>query len=310
MALKFVKASAKDAALVIAVLSSIYPVSKALEQEFINYGLRLNLKKGEYFVNSGDYCKHLFFIKKGAMMGYTHHHKKQITTYISIENEFVSSLSGLYGKTPSREAIVALEDTCLLGVETDSLLDWYQKYFDLNYIIRVIYESYYCDAQERSHIIRVGNAKERYRYFLNSRRGNVDKLPVEAIASFLNMKPSTLAGIKNEIRREVALQEEFNVIAISVEEFIVGQQAFKIPKISLKQVALEINVPHYKLTQFFANHLKVLFKDYINKYRITHYSLLSKDPESVKKFTVDALAHQAGFSSKNVFYNALKKFEK
>ncbi len=68
----------------------------------------------------------------------------------------------MYGKAPYREAIVALEDTCLLGVETDLILEWHQKYFDLSYIIRVIYESYYIDAQERCYIVRVGNAKERY----------------------------------------------------------------------------------------------------------------------------------------------------
>ena len=181
MPLKITKASANDAATVIAVLSMVYPVSKALAAEFINHGLRLQLKKGEHFVNSGDYCKHLFFIKNGAMMGYTYHRDKKITTYISLENEFVSSLSGLYGKEPSREAIVALEDSCLLGVETDLLLNWYEKYFDLNYIIRVIYEGYYIDAQERSQIIRVGNAKERYQYFLNSRNGDVERLPTEAV---------------------------------------------------------------------------------------------------------------------------------
>ncbi len=84
IALKINKASVTDVAIVIAVVSSIYPVSEALTAEFITNGLRLNLKKGGHFIKAGDYCQHLFFIKKGAMMGNTHHREKQITTYISI----------------------------------------------------------------------------------------------------------------------------------------------------------------------------------------------------------------------------------
>ncbi len=48
------------------------------------------------------------------------------------------------------------------------------------------------------------------------------------------MKPSTLAGIKNEIKREVTLQKEFDEICRSLEEFIVERKGFRDPKISLK----------------------------------------------------------------------------
>jgi hypothetical protein len=55
------------------------------------------------------------------------------------------------------------------------------------------------DAQERTHIIRVGNAKERYLYFIEARHGFIDRLPIEHIASLLDMKPETIRIVIPEL---------------------------------------------------------------------------------------------------------------
>lgn len=131
--LLFRKANREDVDYIISMLSTIYPVSQELAAEFKKNAVETHLKTDDHILQQGDICKYMYFIKSGSVMGYTFHKETQIITYITVENEFVSSLSGLYGEQPSREAIKAIEPTVLLGVHTDILLGWYDKFFDLKF---------------------------------------------------------------------------------------------------------------------------------------------------------------------------------
>ena len=147
------------------LMHSIYPLSEALRAEMGSNLVSLELEKDAVLIGEGDTGQFMYFIISGALMGLFHPQGKKIITYVSVENEFVSSISGLHGMRPSREGIVAVEHTRLWRFRIPSLLGLFEKYFDFNYIFRVMVQKYYQDAQERSHIIRVGNAEERYLVF-------------------------------------------------------------------------------------------------------------------------------------------------
>lgn len=308
MDLIYTLANDYDVDYIIDMLSTIYPVSDDLAQEFKKHAVETNLKTGDHILNEGDICKYIYFIKTGAVMGYTYHREKQIITYITVENEFVSSLSGLYGEQPSREAIRAIEPTILIGVHTDVLLAWYEKFFDLNYIIRKVYENYYRDAQERSYIIRVGDARERYLYFSQSREIAVERLPISILASFLDIKPQTLLRIKGELKTELTEQESKKLLVRLVDCLLLNE-AFKSKDLNLKLFAEQNFITKKQLENCLQKNLNLKFKDFINGYRIGYFKELVIKNQAVKNFTIDALALQAGFSSRSNFYLALKKQE-
>lgn len=308
MYLNYKKAKETDVDYIIAMLSGLYPISKALAKEFKKHAITISLETDEHILKEGGICNYMYFIKSGAMMGYTIHKEKQIITYISVENEFVSSLSGLYGQQPSREAIKAIEPTVLLGVNTDILLGWYEKFFDLNYIIRKVYESYYRDAQERSHIVRVGDAKERYLYFLRTRNKAVERLPVEILAPFLDMKPQTLIRVKKEVNKGVT-NEGSKELMNDIQEFIIKNETFRDKKASLKSLSRDINLSVSVLSNAIKSNLKLSFKDFINGYRIDYFKQLLKDVKHLRSFTIESLSADSGFSSRSGFYAAFKKRE-
>ncbi|WP_242929067.1 helix-turn-helix domain-containing protein [Pontibacter vulgaris] len=286
----------------------LYPVSGELQEEFYKHAIAIELEEGQHLLYEGGKCNYMYFIREGALMAYSTHKQKKITTYISVENEFVSSLSGLYGEQPSREAIVAVEPTLVLGVHTDILQGWYKQFFDLNYIIRQVYENYYRDAQERTHIVRVGNATERYHYFVKSKPGFIDRLPLDCIASFLDMKPETLLRIKK--------QEQTNVQAINsesllrqVEQFVQETECFKEKTLKVHTIAMHLGVPAYKISQALSTFTKTSFNDFINQYRIAYLKIQLEKEEFLQNFTMEALALQAGFASRSGFYKAFKKME-
>ncbi len=158
----------------------------------------------------------------------------------------MSSLSGLYGEQPLVESIKAIEPTVLLGVHTDILLGWYNKFFDLNFIIRKVYKNYYRQAQERSHVIRVGNAKERYLYFSKNRAAAVERLPIPILAGFLNMKPETLIRIRKEIKKEVGGSESEMLLNTLIDNLL-AKQSFKDKNLTAKIFAKQNHITVKKL---------------------------------------------------------------
>jgi AraC-like DNA-binding protein len=306
--LQFIQVNPEDIAYILGLLSMQHPVSQELQGEFYKHAIAIQLQEGQHLLRQGDKCNYMYFIREGAMMAYSLHKHKKITTYISVENEFVSSLSGLYGTQPSREAIVAVEPTLVLGVHTDILQDWYKRFFDLNYIIRQVYEDYYRDAQERTHVVRVGNASERYHYFVRSKPGYIDRLPLECIASFLDMKPETLSRIKKQ-NKLIVQDTDTESLFQQVEQFMQTTECFKEKTIKVHSLAARLGIPAYKLSLALNTYAKTNFKDFVNQYRISYIKAQLEKEEFLQSFTIEALALQAGFTSRSGFYKAFKKME-
>ncbi|NML23570.1 helix-turn-helix domain-containing protein [Pseudoflavitalea sp. G-6-1-2] len=301
------KAARNDVAQLLQMLTSIYPLSESLQQEFYDNVRTIRLQKDEVLLSQGQTCQHMYFIKTGAMMGYSVHHQKKITTYISIENEFVSSITGLHGVTPSKETVMAIESSVLLAMHNDVMQRLFNTYFDFNFIFRVMVEHYYRDAQERSYIIRIGNALERYMYFVQTKPGHIERLPEENVASLLNIKPLTLARLKKQYTSQIPGRMRSEEECEQIDHHIRSKQLFRNKKISLTVLSAELGISKHRLSSLINNHYHQSFSDYINVCRINCIKEQLSNADTLRKYTIEMLAHDAGFSSRSAFYNAFKK---
>ena len=305
--MRYKKAPEGDVDYILGLLGTIYPLSEELRQAFHEKTVSLSVKKGAVLLQEGERCEYMYFIKRGAMMGKTIHQKKQIVTYISIDNEFVSSISGLHGVVPSKEAIVAVEDTELIAMHNDDLQELFAQYFDMNYFFRVMVEQYYRDAQERSYIIRVGNAKERYLYFVNTKPGYVERLPLELVASMLDMKLATLLKVQKQYQLSLQKDRDTEFWCKEIEVQMLEQEVYKVTSFNLTDFAKILNIAPQKLSSILNNVYRSNFVDFINSYRINSIKKQMSDPFAMQHYTLEALARNAGFASRSAFYSCFKK---
>lgn len=305
--MRYKKAPKEDVAYILGILGTIYPISKELTAAFYDKTVSLKVKRDTVLLQEGERCQYMYFIRKGAMMGQTIHQQKQIVTYISIDNEFVSSISGLHGVVPSQEAIIAVEDSELIAMHNDDLQELFSKHFDMNYLFRVMVEQYYRDAQERTHIIRVGNAKQRYLYFVNTKPGYIERLPLHLVASMLDMKLQTLLRVQKQHQLSLQKDRETEDWCAKIENYIIKEAAFKTNDLSLEKVAETLSTSTHKLSAIFNNVYKMTFADFVNKQRIKCIKVQMADAHAMRNFTIEALAKQTGFASRSAFYNAFKK---
>src|SRR5688572_15336364 len=97
------------AAQLIYVLNTFHPISADISDYLYQHSFVVSYRKGKLLLKSGSVCPYIYFIKKGAIRGYVQEGKKDITTWITAENEMVTSINSFDLQTPAMENIQALE---------------------------------------------------------------------------------------------------------------------------------------------------------------------------------------------------------
>ena len=76
--------------------------------------------------------------------------------------------------------------------------------------------------------------------------------------------------------------------------------------LTITDLAVRLNTNFHKLSQVINESLNQTFYDFVNTYRIEESKRLLQCPEA-EKYTITAIAQDAGFTSKSAFYNAFRK---
>ena len=188
-----------DLSLVINTLNYFYPLSEGIKDYLRKHSFSCSFHKGKLLLKAGEICEHVYFIKKGAVRGFIKEGTKDITTWITAENEIVSSISSLDSKEPALENMQAIENCELLAITYTDFQDLYNKFPEFNIVARKILQKYYQDAERRAFIARVANAEKKYRLFLTRYGHLANRIPLKYIASFLGITLETLSRVRKRL---------------------------------------------------------------------------------------------------------------
>ena len=188
-----------DISSVIDTLNYFYPVSEGIKDYFRKHTFPCSFRKGKLLLKAGEICDHIYFIKKGAVRGFIRDGAKDITTWITAENEIVSSISSLDMKEPAQENMQAIENCELLALTYDDFQNLYVKFPEFNILARKLLQKYYQDAERRAFIARVTKAEKKYRLFLTRYGHLANRIPLKYIASFLGITLETLSRVRKKL---------------------------------------------------------------------------------------------------------------
>ncbi len=285
-------------------LNSFHHFSDEIITSFSRNLFEIKVKKGEYLLQQGEQSKFFYFIVKGVIIGYTTRKEKKLTTYICLDGDFVSSISGMYGQGLSEESIYAVEDSHLIGLPTEDLVHLLETSFAMNVIIRKILESFYKTAHERSTLVRMGTPEDKYRYYLTMAPNHVKRIPLEYIADYLDIKPKTLQKILKDADKEneVTIQQKSSLI----DNYMRAQKAFRQPGLTLSMVADAISIPAHELSHILNVYYKKGFNAFVNEYRINYIKDLLLHESDWQHLKIEALGIDGGFSSRSSFFSEFK----
>jgi len=289
-------------------IDQIQPLCTAVKESLIQCAFLTELKKGDFLLRQGEYSKHIYFIVKGMVSGQAHFGGKQLTTFITVDGNFVGAIEGLHGEAASAEDIRAEEDSVLLGLPTQALQGLFEKHIDINILMRKILERYYQLAHHRSVFVRMASASEKYQYLLQAYPTHSNRIPLEVAASFLNLKITTLQRImREEEQRAKGSISEAPLSKAEISRLMEEVKPHLQKKITLTDLARQFQTSTHQLSQLLNVHFKENFNHFINRHRINYVVHGLHDEKTLAQYNLEGLGKMAGFSSKTTFFSEFKR---
>ncbi|MCZ2481703.1 AraC family transcriptional regulator [Aquirufa nivalisilvae] len=118
----------------------------------------------------------------------------------------------------------------------------------------------------------------------------------------LKKKKSNLEKIEQEV------DDSFFELSQIILNYIETEKPYLNPRFSIRDIVVTLNIPQHHVSFCFNKILNTPFPTIKNKYRIEYVKeLILKDKE--KRYSLEGLMKEAGFTSKNSFFQAFKEIE-
>ncbi|MBN8651875.1 MAG: Crp/Fnr family transcriptional regulator [Cytophagales bacterium] len=182
--------------------STLIPLNQT-EKDLVKEKFRPHLfLKRQFALQHGDVCEYFDFVVRGCLRLYKAdekggYHVLQFAT----ENYWMLDLTSFHKRTKSVLDIDALEDTVVLRIAYNDLIDLYVKAPKFDRIFRVLLENHFMQQQERIGQLFSSTAEERYQSFLETYPHLLNRLSQVQVASYLGVTPEFLSRIRNRMAK-------------------------------------------------------------------------------------------------------------
>lgn len=114
---------------------------------------------------------------------------------------------------------------------------------------------------------------------------------------------------KNQVDRvEPDVDDSFYELSQVILQYIETEKPYLNPRFSIRDIVVTLNIPQHHVSYCFNKILNNPFPSVKNKYRIEYVKrLILQDTE--KRYSLEGLMKEAGFTSKNSFFQAFKEIE-
>ncbi len=182
-------------------LQSFPHFSDHLFEQLEPYLSEKHLEEGEYFLREGKVCKQIAFIEKGIVRLFYLNDGKETTKCFCKENTFTCSFQSLITQSKSDIAIQAIEPCKMIVLSYDSLQKLYEKDLFWQQVGRLVAETEYMISDNHQRFLRDLTATDRYLQILEKDEEMLQRVPLNHLATYLQITPETLSRIRKKITR-------------------------------------------------------------------------------------------------------------
>jgi CRP-like cAMP-binding protein len=156
------------------------------------------IKRGEYYLHTGDPCLKMSFIQEGLMRIYVQSPDKEVTQWISTPGYFITDLSSFMFDTPARWNIQALTDCELYTITQADYRNLGKELPQWHALEKLFLGKCFTIMEDRifSHLSMT--AEERYAYFFEHNKELFNQVPLQYIASLLGMTSETFSRVRKK----------------------------------------------------------------------------------------------------------------
>ena len=157
-------------------------------------------KQKDYILTEGHVSTYIHYVLKGLVRVFYLREGKEVTTYLSSDNGFVSSYPSFINQSKSFENIQCLETTETFSINHKDMQELYEVIPQWQKIGRILSEQNLLCFADRLLKLQSIPAKEKYQEFLKTASEKIiQRTPLIHIASYLGITPESLSRIRSEI---------------------------------------------------------------------------------------------------------------
>jgi len=158
----------------------------------------MTLKKGDYFLKSGQQSDRLGFVQSGIIREFVHINDKEVTKWISTKGYFVVDLASFTFHLPARWNIQALTDCELYIIDAKNYQKIGQVISRWTELEKLFITKCFSVLEERIVTHLSMTAEERYTQLFNFNQELFNQVPLQYLASMLGMTPETLSRLRKK----------------------------------------------------------------------------------------------------------------
>jgi len=159
------------------------------------------IKPGDFFIQQGKKAKNIAFIESGLLRLFYLHDGKEVTNCFCRENTISASYKSFITQQESDLSIQAIETSKLIILSYRSLQKLFQENLFWQQVGRLAAENEFMISESHNRFLKDLSATERYLYVLNNDKELLQRVPLNYLATYLQIAPETLSRIRNKISR-------------------------------------------------------------------------------------------------------------
>jgi len=180
-----------------AYLESTGILSSAEIERVLPYYRERTLKKNEFFIREGEYCREVAFVRSGIFRSfYGMDNGEEITYCFRFPGEFVTAYSAFITGGPSMENMQAISAATLAVVRKEDLDRLCEENPSWLRLMKMMAEQEFIGLEKRVFQLQRMQAAERYRLLLEHQPEYVQNIPLQYLASYLGISQRHLSRIR------------------------------------------------------------------------------------------------------------------
>ena len=164
------------------------------------------LKKGDYFIQKGQYAKEIAFLETGIVRAYyIDNAGKEYNKHFFSSPSIIGSYASLISKQKNNVAQQALTD-CKIWKASYSIIEQFSEgNYEIERLRRIIAENYFLNSEKKELEMAMLDADKRYLIFRDEYPGIELEIPQYHVASYLGISATQLSRIRKKMSDSISL---------------------------------------------------------------------------------------------------------
>lgn len=177
-------------------LNTIVDLDQRAENAIRKITIERRLPRKTIIQAAGTVCHEFHFISQGAARVFYYKGNKEVTAWFGFETDIVSAIDSLFTQKPTNYNVELLEESLVCSIQYHLLDPVFAEFPSVERLGRLLITANYLKLDERMKMIVFQSAEERYRLVQRQFPGILNRIPLQYIASYLNMTQAALSRIR------------------------------------------------------------------------------------------------------------------